>query len=57
VASPVPRADAWLPGLANPLTRFQERWSPKELAELAQQVREFADSLDDSKPNSKTKNN
>jgi hypothetical protein len=28
------------------LDRYRERWSPKELAELARQLREFAEALE-----------
>jgi hypothetical protein len=39
--------------LTKALSRFRERWNPKELSELAQQLREFADSLDEETGGSK----
>jgi hypothetical protein len=33
--------------LGKALTRYRDRWDSKELSELAQQLREFADSLDE----------
>jgi hypothetical protein len=33
----------------NVLQRYRDRWDPKEMAELARQLREFADSLDSQK--------
>jgi hypothetical protein len=39
--------------LRKALTRFRERWNPKELSELAKQLREFADSLDEGTDGSK----
>lgn len=33
--------------LVKVLERYKERWEPKELAELARKLREFADALDD----------
>ena len=41
--------------LVNVLERYRDRWNPKELAELARQLREFADSLDSQKGSKKTK--
>lgn len=41
--------------LLNVLTRFQERWNPKELSELAKQLRDFADSLIETKSGSRKK--
>ena len=41
--------------LVNVLERYRDRWNPKELAELARQLREFADSLDGQKGSKKTK--
>ncbi len=35
--------------LVTVLERYRDRWDPKELAELARQLREFADSLDSQK--------
>jgi Protein of unknown function (DUF3102) len=35
--------------LVNVLERYRDRWDPKEQAELARQLREFADSLDSQK--------
>lgn len=32
------------------LERYRERWNPKELSELARQLREFADALEESRP-------
>jgi hypothetical protein len=37
------------------LERYKERWNQKELAELARQLREFADALDEQKGGKKTK--
>jgi hypothetical protein len=37
------------------LERYRERWNPKELAELARHLREFADALDEQKGGKKTK--
>ncbi len=37
------------------LTRFQERWNPKELSELAKQLRDFADSLTEERSGSRKK--
>jgi hypothetical protein len=41
--------------LVTVLERYRDRWEPKELAELARQLREFADSLDSQKGGRKTK--
>lgn len=41
--------------LVTVLERYRYRWDPKELAELARQLREFADSLDSQKGGKKTK--
>ncbi len=41
--------------LVNVLERYRDRWDPKELAELARQLRDFADSLDGQKGGRKTK--
>jgi hypothetical protein len=41
--------------LVKVLERYRDRWDPKELAELARQLREFADSLDSQKGGKKTK--
>jgi hypothetical protein len=35
------------PQLVKILERYRKRWNPKELAELAQQLRQFADTLDE----------
>jgi hypothetical protein len=40
-------AGVLVPKLLVTLQRYQERWSTKELAELAKHLREFADKLDD----------
>ena len=37
------------------LERYRDRWDPKDLAELARQLREFADSLDSQKGAKKSK--
>jgi hypothetical protein len=39
----------------NVLERYRDRWDPKELAELARHLREFADSLGSQKGGRKTK--
>lgn len=36
--------------LVKSLERYRERWNPEELSELARQLREFADALDQPKP-------
>ena len=41
--------------LVKSLERYKERWNQKELAELARQLREFADSLEKSPSGSKKK--
>ena len=41
--------------LVTVLERYRDRWDPKELAELAHQLREFADSLDGQKGGKKAK--
>jgi hypothetical protein len=41
--------------LVTVLERYCDRWDPKELAELARQLREFADSLDNQKGGKKTR--
>lgn len=41
--------------LVNVLERYRDRWDPKELAELARQLREFADSLDSQKGGKRAK--
>jgi hypothetical protein len=41
--------------LVTVLERYRDRWDPKELAELARQLREFADSLDSQKGGKKAK--
>jgi hypothetical protein len=41
--------------LVKVLERYRDRWDPKELAELARQLREFADSLNGHKAGKKTK--
>jgi hypothetical protein len=41
--------------LLNALTRFQERWNPKELSDLAKQLRDFADSLTETRSGSRKK--
>jgi hypothetical protein len=51
---PVP-ADKLAGRLVNVLERYRDRWDPKEFAELARQLREFADSLDSQKGGKKTK--
>ena len=37
------------------LERYRDRWDPKELAEMARRLREFADSLESQKGGKKTK--
>jgi len=37
------------------LERYKERWNPKELSELARQLREFADALEKPASGSKKK--
>ena len=44
-AKPIP-ADKLALRLVRGLERYKERWNPKELADLAQQLREFADALE-----------
>jgi hypothetical protein len=41
--------------LATVLEHYQERWDPKDLPQLARQLREFADSVDGQKGGKKTK--
>ena len=41
--------------LLNVLTRFQKRWNPKELSDLAKQLRDFADSLTETRSGSRKK--
>jgi len=41
--------------LLQTLSRYRERWNPKELAELARQLRLFADGLDAPPPDGKGK--
>jgi hypothetical protein len=41
--------------LVSVLERYRDRWNPKDLAELARQLREFADSLDSQKGGKRTK--
>jgi hypothetical protein len=41
--------------LVTVLERYRALWDPKKLAELARQLREFADSLDSQKGGNKTK--
>jgi hypothetical protein len=41
--------------LVTVLERSRDRWDPKELAELARHLREFADSLDAQKRGKKAK--
>ncbi len=48
-------ADKLAGRLVNVLERYRNRWDPKELAELARQLREFADSLDSQKGGKRTK--
>ena len=48
-------ADKLAGRLVNVLERYRDRWDPKELAELARQLREFADSLESQKGGKKTK--
>jgi hypothetical protein len=48
-------ADKLAGRLATVLERYRDRWDPKELAELARHLREFADSLDGQKGGKKTK--
>jgi hypothetical protein len=48
-------ADKLAGRLVNVLERYRDRWDPKELAELARQLREFADSLDSPKGGKKAK--
>jgi hypothetical protein len=37
------------------LERYRKRWNPKELTALSQQLRDFADALDEQKGGKKTK--
>jgi len=53
-AKPVP-ADKLAVRLVNVLERYKERWNQKELAELARQLREFADELEAGKKGGKKK--
>jgi hypothetical protein len=52
MAKAVPRRQKALPPeklatrLATVLERYRERWNPRELSELARQLREFADGLE-----------
>lgn len=48
-------ADKLAGRLVSVLERYRNRWDPKELAELARQLREFADSLDSQKGGKKAK--
>jgi hypothetical protein len=48
-------ADKLAGRLVSVLERYRDRWDPKELAELARQLREFADSLDTQKGSKKAK--
>ncbi len=48
-------ADKLAGRLVGVLERYRDRWDPKELAELARQLREFADSLDSQKGGKKAK--
>ena len=48
-------ADKLAGRLVNVLERYRDRCDPKELAELARQLREFADSLDSQKGGKRTK--
>ena len=48
-------ADKLAGRLLSALERYRDRWDPKELPELAGQLREFADSLDGQKGSKKTK--
>jgi hypothetical protein len=48
-------ADKLAGRLINVLERYRDRWDPKELAELARQLRELADLLNDLKGGKKTK--
>ena len=41
--------------LVGVLERYKERWNPKELSELARQLREFADALEKPPSGSKKK--
>lgn len=41
--------------LVKVLERYRERWNPKDIAELARQLREFADALDEQKGGKKSK--
>jgi hypothetical protein len=43
------------PRLVKVLERYRQRWNPKELTALAQQLREFADTLDEHTGGKKTK--
>jgi hypothetical protein len=42
-------------GLVKVLERYRERWNPRELAELARRLREFADDLDSPRGSRRTK--
>jgi hypothetical protein len=48
-------ADKLAGRLVNVLERYRDRWDPKELTELARQLREFAESLDTQKGGMKAK--
>ncbi len=48
-------ADKLAGRLVNVLERYRARWDPKDLANLARQLREFADSLDSQKGGKKAK--
>ncbi len=48
-------ADKLAGRLVTVLERYRDRWDPKELAELARQLREFADSLESQKGGKKAK--
>jgi gas vesicle protein len=48
-------ADKLAGRLVSVLERYRDRWNPKELAELARQLREFADLLDSQRGGKKTK--
>ena len=48
-------ADKLAGRLVSALERYRDRWDPKEMAELARRLREFADSLESQKGGKKTK--
>ena len=44
-----------VPAVLHPMERYKERWDSKELAELARQLREFADGLEKEQRGSRRK--